>query len=289
LNDQHNEQERDRQLSPDDVWIGSERASGAITQWQAFAAAVQFLTRVPLSAGRPPSAAALARCPVFFPLVGALIGIFTSAVIALTSLFWPTWLAVMFALAVEAVLTGALHEDAVADFCDAFGGGRSREQILAILADSRIGAFGALGLLFGVSLRAGAMIAFVGHWGRAGWTKWGTALVASEALGRYAMVVAMALVPPVVGRESLARSVGRDRSGWDLIVSGLWIVPAITSFVVIMPVRCLAAVALLVVAVGGLIALVRSKLGGMTGDCLGCIGYVAQVVVLMAVAARTHP
>lgn len=271
---------------PDETGAEPAGPRAGTTPWQAFIAAAQFLTRVPISSGAPASSSVLASAPVFFPLVGALIGLFTAAVTAVGILIWPPWIAVIVALACEAVLTGALHEDAVADFCDAFGGGHSRDDILTILADSRVGAFGALGLFFAVSLRAGALFALVSPRGLAGWATWSSALVASSAWGRYAIVVAMALVPPVVGRESLARSVGSELTGWDLVVSGLWILPATVAFVVVLPIRSLFAAALLAIAVGTLTRLVRSRLGGMTGDCLGCIGFIGQVVVLLGAVAR---
>ncbi len=140
--------------------------------------------------------------------MGALIGILVAASTGLGALVWPPWLAVLAALAFEAWLTGALHEDAVADFCDALGGGRTRDQVLTILKDSRIGAFGALGLLFAVSLRAAAMITLVIQWGVAGWPLWSSAFVASSATGRSVMVLAMALCSPLAGRESLALAMG---------------------------------------------------------------------------------
>src|SRR5262249_57362946 len=118
----------------------------------AFLGAVGFLTRVPVPAG-----ACVAPDPVFFPLVGGLIGLVTGAVIWAASHLWPMPLAVLIGLAAEAVLTGAFHEDAVADCCDGFGGGWSREDVLRIMKDSRIGSFGVLGLALALLLRAGCL------------------------------------------------------------------------------------------------------------------------------------
>ena len=220
---------------------------------------------------------------------GALIGILAAASTGLGALVWPPWLAVLAALAFEAWLTGALHEDAVADFCDAFGGGHTRDQVLTILEDSRIGAFGALGLLFAVSLRTGAMMTLIIQWGVAGWPLWSSAFVASSAAGRWVMVLAMGLFAPLAGRESLSRTIGGALSRRERVESGLWALAAIAPFAVLLPLQFLFAVALLIPVVGGLLHLVLRKLGGMTGDCLGCVGYVSQVVVLLAAAARKQP
>ncbi|MGO9597604.1 MAG: adenosylcobinamide-GDP ribazoletransferase [Isosphaeraceae bacterium] len=264
-------------------------SSAKSSRWLAFVAAVQFLTRIPLLTKTLPPADVLARSPVFFPLVGALIGVFTTAATSLGALVWPPWLAVLVALGFEALLTGGFHEDAVADFCDAFGGGRTRDQTLAIFKDSRIGAFGALGLLVLFSLRAGAIMTLIGQWGVVGWPIWGSALVASSALGRYVMVLAMALLPPAAGRESLARAVGSTLSRWDWAASSVWVALTTAPFVILLPVQFLVAVLMLLASALGLLLVVHRRLGGITGDCLGCLGYIGQVAVLLAAAARKQP
>ena len=133
----------------------------ALDHYRSLLVAVQFLTRLPTPAvalgDEAERRAILGRSAAYFPLVGALIGAMTGATIRLAGHFWPIGLAVVIGLAFEALLTGAFHEDAVADFCDAFGGGWTRDDILRILKDSRVGSFGALGLGLAVALRGGAI------------------------------------------------------------------------------------------------------------------------------------
>jgi cobalamin synthase len=127
-------------------------------QGHAAITAVQFLTRLPLPGGmnQPPSdRTLLVDAVAYFPLVGALIGLVTGWLVWAAATVWPIGLAVVLAVAVEAVLTGAFHEDAVADCCDAFGGGWTREQVLHILKDSRVGSFGVLGLGLALAVRVG--------------------------------------------------------------------------------------------------------------------------------------
>lgn len=258
-------------------------------EWAAFGMAVQFLTRVPWPTSEPVSSAALARCPVYFPVVGGLIGIVTSVALGIGCLFWPAWFSVLVALAIEARLTGAFHEDAVADFCDAFGGGWTREDVLRILKDSRIGSYGALGLGLAVALRAGAMLEIIQQTGRHNWLVWGSAIVASGAIGRFVIVVVMVCVPPVASRESLSRDIGRQLNFRDLLVSTCWMLPLILPYMLQLPVQSMISVGALVPIVMWFMTLVRRRLGGMTGDCLGCICYASMVVVLMATAARWNP
>ncbi|WP_164102475.1 adenosylcobinamide-GDP ribazoletransferase [Candidatus Laterigemmans baculatus] len=255
-------------------------------EWaEALVTAVQFLTRVPLSS-RAPTAAALRRAPLFFPLVGLAIGCFTASVFWLVGLAWPVWVAVLVALAVELRLTGALHEDGLADFCDAFGGGWDREQVLGILKDSRIGTYGTAGLVCGMLLRIAALGSIVIDRGDDGWLDAASALVASAAAGRWMIVLVMAAIPPVAERESLSRDVGSQVSWRGFAVSGLGALPAIAWFTYLMPAASLIAVGLNAVALLMLGSLIRRKLGGVTGDCLGCIGYVSQVLWLVAATAR---
>jgi adenosylcobinamide-GDP ribazoletransferase len=255
-------------------------------QWAAFVAAMQFLTRVPLSPAASTPVVTLRTAPLYFPLVGALIGTFTVVIAGAGCLVWPVWLAVIVALAAEARLTGALHEDSVADFCDAFGGGRTRDEVLTILKDSRIGAYGALGLLLAVTIRAAAMVAVMVKCGLTDWPTWGSAIVASSAIGRLAIVVAMACLPPIAGRSSLANEVGGRLSLKQVILSGLGAAPPAFLFARLMPLQFLGTFPLVAVALWWILRGIRRQLGGLTGDCLGCIAYIAQVLVLLAAAAR---
>lgn len=273
------------EVGPQLVSLSSERPG----RCAAFVTAVQFLTRVPLSTPEPVSAAVLSRCPVYFPVVGGLIGVVTSVVLGIAGLFWPVWLAVMAALAVEARLTGAFHEDAVADFCDAFGGGWTRDDVLRILKDSRIGSFGALGLGMAVALRTGAMIEVIQQAGRHNWLVWSSAIVASCAIGRFVMVVLMISVPLVPSRESLSRDLGRQLKLRDLLTASIWMLPFVLPFFIQLPVQAAICVVALVPIVIWFMTLVRRRLGGITGDCLGCICYGSMVVVLLAAAARWNP
>ena len=247
--------------------------------------AIQFLTRVSISSAVP-TAETLQRSLLFFPLVGMLIGGFTGGLIWLTVPLWPVWLAVILALAAELLLTGALHEDGLADFCDGFGGGGDREKVLAILKDSRIGTYGLLGLLFAVALRVGGLVAVIDEFGEPSWIYWVAALIASSAIGRWMMVLAMVLVPPVVGRESLAQGVASGVSWRYFALSGMGAAPAVMLYVYLMPIRALIGAFLISVALVILLSLIRRKLGGITGDCLGCIGYITQVLWLLSASAR---
>ena len=156
--------------------------------------AVQFLTRVPVPfvsrLSEEVVRVGLSRAVAWFPLVGALIGAVTAGTVLLAEQVWPRVVAVIIALIVEARLTGAFHEDAVADFCDGVGGGRDPAHTRQIMKDSRIGTYGALGLTLAVALRAvltglldPAVLVF--------------AIIAAAAFARLLAVIVMAIVPAI--------------------------------------------------------------------------------------------
>jgi adenosylcobinamide-GDP ribazoletransferase len=248
----------------------------------AFLAAVGFLTRVPIPGGKVLPGAVpvlLQEAVVFFPLVGGLIGLFTGAVIWVASCLWPMPLAVLIGLAAEAVLTGALHEDAVADCCDGLGGGWYRDEVLRIMKDSRIGSFGMLGLTLALLLRAGCLAAVDRD-------ELLPVAAASSGLGRWAGLVMMALVPPLVDREGLARDVGSRIRPQHLAVGTVLAVPAIVWYGWMEPLRFGCGQAAVMLGVVAWAWYVRQRLGGTTGDCLGFACYLGQLLVLLGAAAQ---
>ena len=117
-----------------------------------FLVAFQFLTRLPVSRV-PYEPDSLSRSAKFFPIVGLLIGFGASLLQHILTPHLNRALVALLLLTFMVLITGGLHEDALADTADAFGGGWNREQILAILRDSRIGSFGALALVLSVLAR----------------------------------------------------------------------------------------------------------------------------------------
>ena len=233
--------------------------------------AVQFLSRLPVPGGAHRDLSTfpddIRRGLVFFPLIGCCIGAITAAVLLAAShlVAWPV--AVLIALAAEAAVTGAFHEDAVADFCDAFGGGWTREDTFRILKDSRIGSFGALGLGLAVAMRAAALIAMADVWHAA------FVLVAAGGIARAVTLIVMAAVPPVSGRDSLSKDIGQEAT-WRTVVAGtLLIFPVLCLVLWRDPVGCLGMGIALVVFVIWLRRLLLRRLGGATGDCLGFAAY----------------
>lgn len=254
--------------------------------WAPTLLAVQFLTRIPvpgtaaLTAGQV--ATGLVRAVAWFPLVGAGIGTITGAVALAAASLWAAWVAVLIALAVEARLTGAFHEDAVADFCDAFGGGHDAEDVRRIMKDSRIGSYGSLGLILAVGLRAALIVAVLGSMAP---LQALAAIVASATFGRLLVVLLMAAVSPAPQGTGLAKDIGAGVGLSTLLAAMATALPGLLGFAIDRPMHLLGALLGAAAFLLWFRALLLRRLGGSTGDCLGFAAYAGQLILLLAATA----
>ena len=131
----------------------------ALHQLRLFFIALQFFARCPVPRWVGFQPVWLQQCARWFSLVGALVGLFTGLVLWAALWVFPSTVAVGLSLAAGIWLTGGFHEDGWADSCDGLGGAVSRERALAIMKDSRIGSYGALGLILMLGLKAAALVA----------------------------------------------------------------------------------------------------------------------------------
>ncbi len=244
--------------------------------------AVQFLTRIPvpwLNAITPETAkSGLIKAIVWFPVVGGLVGAITATTLIAADTIWPRAVAVILALILEARVTGAFHEDAVADFCDGFGGGMTPTRIHEIMKDSRIGSYGALGMGLAVTLRAALLVALPD-------TLILPALIASASFGRYLAVLLMALVPPFAQASGLAKDVGAQAGFGQWLAASLFTLPFTVPLVAATPLPMLAAFVAALIFTFWFRHFLLRHLGGVTGDCLGFGVYVGQLLMLLAANA----
>ena len=249
-----------------------------VQQFEKFLIALQFLTRLPIPARLQTvwGMEDLRDSVHMFPLVGVLVGLGASLVYA-AAVFCnlPPVIAAILAVATQILMTGALHEDGLADVCDGFGGGRTREEKLAIMRDSRLGTYGAIGLILSLGLRIAA-IGAIAHP-----VDVTLALTAAAALSRAAMPVAMWLLPQA-RTEGLAASAGRPQRGRVLVGVGLGVVVSLLC----MPFLA-AGIAIVASAVCGrmLLSLSRRQISGVTGDVLGGIQQATEASCIVAAAA----
>jgi adenosylcobinamide-GDP ribazoletransferase len=253
---------------------GTDDSSRRLGLGSGFAVATGFLTRIPVA--HPPGGLRLADAAWAFPLVGAGIGAVATLVFLLAQLCGlGAWPAALLALLGGLVLTGALHEDGLADAVDGLCGGGNREEKLAIMRDSRLGAFGGLALVLSVLLRAAAL-AQLGEALHAG-----LALIAAHAASRALLPTAMRLAAPARA-EGLAAAAGRPGAAAAIAAAAIGAAIALAA---LGPAQGALALGLAAIAVVAAAVLARRQIGGYTGDTLGACQQVAEIVILL-VAAR---
>jgi adenosylcobinamide-GDP ribazoletransferase len=239
-----------------------------------FAAATAFLTAIP--AGRTTSGR-LAEASWAFPLVGAGVGAVTAGAFFVSQLLGlGDWPAALLAVLAGIALTRGLHEDGLADAVDGLVGGHDRDARLAIMRDSRIGAFGALALVLSVGLRAAALVQI----GQAVFA--GLALVAAHAASRAALPAAMRAMAPARA-DGLGAAAGRPSGTAAAMAAAAGVAIALAA---LGPGRGAVAIVLSGAVVCGAAALARRQIGGYTGDVLGALQQLGEIVVLLAAAAR---
>jgi cobalamin 5'-phosphate synthase/cobalamin synthase len=228
-------------------------------------AAVAFLTRIPIR--RAFSTEQVARAAAWFPLVGGLLGLVYGAVWFGATRVVPPYVAAILVLACEALLTGALHFDGLADMADGFGGGRTRDDVLRIMRDHAIGTYGATALVLLLLLTASCLVALKTPLLVACW------LAAGGAFGRWAIVLLSHALPYARPGNAISSHIGAR----ELILATLTV--SATGFLIRWHALVAAGVTLLIALAMG--AFVRKRIGGVTGDTLGATSQICETAVLL--------
>lgn len=236
--------------------------------------ALVLLTRLPLPHLPPHAFHRQARAVWAFPLAGLAVALPAAGLAALAAaLGLPASVAAGLALAVMALLSGAMHEDGLADTADGLWGGFDPARRLEIMKDSRIGAYGVLALIFGIGLRWSALAALLplaGAW----------VLLPLAMMSRAAMPVLMAALPNARA-GGLSRTVGRPA----VLGCGLGAVLAIVLSLPLIGASALAVAIAMAAAAAGLGAAAKAKIGGQTGDILGAGQQLAEIAGLLTLLA----
>ncbi len=230
--------------------------------------AVQFLTRIPV---RTNEAIDHQRTVPWFPIVGALIGAVTGGIAALMIEVVPVPVAAASAVVAGLLITGAFHEDGLADIADAFGGGWTVERRLEILKDSRHGTYGVAALTSSIAIRVVAAASIASS------AALFATFVAAHTLARAAALAAMKAAPPaaasglgVTTADALRPTAALGGIAAGIAISGLatgwWIGPFAVATVV---------------GAAAVVALSVRKIGGLAGDVLGAVEQVVECLVMV--------
>jgi adenosylcobinamide-GDP ribazoletransferase len=256
-------------------------------EWKVFLTAIQFLTRIKVPAGIDHRPEYLQQSPRYFPLVGWIVGAVSSLFFLLFARYISTDAGILASMITGLLLTGALHEDGFADACDGFGGGWTREKILLIMKDSRIGAFGAIGLimLFGSKyLLLKELPAFTAEPGRShlifySYRYYILALISAHGVSRLMTVLVMqagVYAGDPVQSKSISMT-GRRLPATGLILAILF---ALAPFA-LLPWPYILTVLPALYTTYELYRYFKRWIGGYTGDCLGAIQQVTEIVLYL--------
>ncbi|MGR5140925.1 adenosylcobinamide-GDP ribazoletransferase [Photobacterium sp. DNB23_23_1] len=248
-------------------------------QVQIFLIALAFFTRIPIPADTPYSPELLNKANRYFALVGLVVGLASAISFWLSQLILPVSVAVIIAMAVSLLLTGAFHEDGLADVFDGFGGGWQPEQKLEIMKDSRLGTYGASALFVVLAIKWSSLTALA----EISPALTTLALLCLHGLSRAAAASLIFSYPYVrLDEQSKVKPLANQQSQQDL-----WVL-IITSFFILLlfplPMALLLAAAqLLIRYVCG--RWFTQQLGGYTGDCLGACQQLAEVTGYLVILA----
>lgn len=273
-------------LTPLTLWLKQ--------QWRQWLLAVGFFTRIPVPTLPDFNPQELNAAAKYFPLVGWLVALAGAAVYTLAYPYFPAAVTVLLSMAATIYLTGAFHEDGLADSADGLGGGYTPEKILAIMQDSRIGTYGmvTLGMVLLLKFQA---LAHLAHWVAA-------ALLIAHPLSRLSALWLMARLP-YVKPAGKAKPLATQIAGRALLaahVFGLLPLLAVASWLHVQGYPALRVLGWLAAVLLPVIAftlwwqrVLQRALGGYTGDTLGACQQLTEVAIYLSLlgyqyAATAH-
>ncbi|MFO7447018.1 MAG: adenosylcobinamide-GDP ribazoletransferase [Ignavibacteriaceae bacterium] len=246
-------------------------------QIKIFFTALMFFTRIPCPKWVDHSEEYLNKSSIYFPFIGWIVGGFSALILWLSSFIFPVSVAIIISMISSILVTGAFHEDGFADVCDGFGGGWTKEKILDIMKDSRIGAYGVIGLILILGIKfsllyqifqPGTWIIYI-------------VIIAAHSLSRFAAASVIYTHNYVKENEdSKAKPLAKKMSGTELFIAGIFGLLPLFLFsdyiflLIIIPVF---------LARFYLTFYFKKWIGGYTGDCLGAVQQVTEIVFYLSV------
>ncbi|WP_338770563.1 adenosylcobinamide-GDP ribazoletransferase [Massilia sp. METH4] len=250
-------------------------------QVRLFFIALQFFTRLPIPRWVGFEPHWLHHASRYFPLVGLVVGAAAAAVYWAAVQVLPSAVAVLLSTAAGIYLTGAFHEDGFADTCDGLGGGMTRERALEIMKDSRIGAYGAIGIIMLLAVKCAALA----HLPPLGAV---AALCVAHPLSRL-MAASLIWKMDYARSEGKAKPMAQQMTGGEFAIALACCVPAVLAAMLLgwLEWRSIA----LGIAAMALVTLwfgrkLRQRLGGYTGDGLGAVQQLTEAAFYLCVLAR---
>ncbi|MCT2406744.1 adenosylcobinamide-GDP ribazoletransferase [Chryseobacterium antibioticum] len=238
-----------------------------------FATALMFFTRIPIPFKVPYSGEIMNRSQKYFAWVGLLVGLVNAVVLYLSYHLFNLDIAIILMMISSVLLTGAFHEDGFTDVCDSFGGGYGKEKILTIMKDSRVGAYGAVGIVLLFALKFFSLQAL----GNVDVLQTMGIIVLAHTASRFisgTMIYTHRYVTDIDVSKSKPLA-NKPLDGGALVIS---FISVLVSFLLIPDWRLILAFALAYLGKVGMGWYFKKHIGGYTGDCLGFVQQVTEVL-----------
>ncbi|CAL2104850.1 Adenosylcobinamide-GDP ribazoletransferase [Tenacibaculum sp. 190524A02b] len=243
-----------------------------------FFTAVLFFTRIPCPKWVDHSPEILNKSSRYFSLVGILVGSIAAATYYISSLLLPTEIAILLSMISSVWITGAFHEDGFADVCDGFGGGWTKEKILTIMKDSRLGTFGVSGLIFILALKFLALYYLQNHV-----INLLLVIVSGHSLSRFIATILLYTHNYVRDIDSSKiKPTTKQMSLKSLVISAIFGVLPLFFFQKPMLFLVLIPLLLTYWYMGHFF---KKWIGGQTGDCAGALQQVSEIVFYLSILA----
>ncbi|WP_299530245.1 adenosylcobinamide-GDP ribazoletransferase [Ulvibacterium sp.] len=242
-----------------------------------FLTAVMFYTRIPCPSWVDHSPDYINKSVRYFPLIGWIVGTVSGLGLVLGNWLIGPWFAAFFCIAISVWLTGAFHEDGFADVCDGFGGGWTKDQILKIMKDSRVGTYAVVGLLLLFLLKGTLLVKVSGQYD---YIHLLLIIINGHTISR--VMAAMVIFTHQYVREdgsSKAKPVAQSYSPTNVVLVLIFgLLPtAVIALLMGQLWWCFVPIVLYLVKIY-LSNIFQKKIGGYTGDCLGATQQVVEVV-----------
>lgn len=230
-----------------------------------------FLTRIPCPK-IDYSEEILNDCARYFPVVGLVIGGLNYLVFWVLFLVFPKEIAILLSMSFSFILTGGFHEDGMADSCDAFGGGYTKERVLEIMKDSRIGSFGALGLFSVLLIKFHSLLILPE-------TSLLPAFLLGHSLSRVLPIWVMKFLP-YVQFEGKSKPIAKEPKPITFGMTSFFALLILSPFVFLSPVF-LSLLIPLFFFLPVVIFFLKRKIGGYTGDTLGSAQQISEILIYL--------
>ncbi|MEN8218067.1 MAG: adenosylcobinamide-GDP ribazoletransferase [Pseudomonadota bacterium] len=244
---------------------------------QIFLTALMFFTRLPCPTWLEYSQDYLNKSTKYFPLIGWIVGGSAALVFWFSTFIFPNSIAVVLSMVTSILITGAFHEDGFADVCDGFGGGWTQEKILEIMKDSRVGAYGVIGIILILLLKYTALKAMPIEIVP-------LVLLAGHSISRFATSIVIFAYNYVRDDEnSKIKPVAKKLSIIELIITGCF---GIAPLLLLPSYYCLFSIIPVFLMTKYLAHFFKQKIGGYTGDCLGATQQLTEIVFYLAMVTE---